>query len=295
MSLRPSSYRLLIAIAEEESFTRAAQRLGVPQPWVSAQVRKLEEDAGFPLFIRSNHPTLPVEPTEPGRQLIAQARRVLAEVDAFDRLMGTLDRDSQPLRIGADPVTIEYEQRTTLLDKVCACHPDLALQIVNMDDEMSLPALRAGNLDICFLTAPAPPSKIFRSKLLGKLQVSLLIPRTHPLASLARVPVSRLRGERVLISTRPTHPLSAKVLAYWQALGVDVQESIDSHVLATTRMAQRLSIMTSTLLDDAPRQWGLTDMVQRPLDDAGLALDFRVVTLRKTQRPGVEKFWSCVT
>jgi LysR family hydrogen peroxide-inducible transcriptional activator len=292
MAYSLNAFKLLIAVDEAASFTGAARRLDRPQPWVSAQVRAWEEKSGYRLFERSRHPSQPVTPTARGRELIAQARRVLAELEAFEQLLG--EADTAPLRIGADPVTAEYPGRAALFDRVTKRYPDLALKVVNMDDEMALESVRAGTLDLCVIVAAAPSSKIFRSKLLCKLPASLLVPREHPLAGMSHVPAAALRGQPLLISTRPTHPLSAGVLRFWQELGADVKESFDAHPLATTRMAQRLRIMTTTLLADAPRDWGLADMVQRPLQDIDLALDLRVVSLRKPVRALVDKFWVAV-
>ena len=67
----------LVAIAEESSFSRAAENLGIAQPSLSQQIRKLEDEIGTPLFDR-----LPrrVVPTAAGEQLLDHARRILAEL-----------------------------------------------------------------------------------------------------------------------------------------------------------------------------------------------------------------------
>lgn len=57
------AYTLLLAVAEEKNFTKAAQRLNMSQPPLSMQIRDLEEELGADLFIRSPHG---VELTEAG-------------------------------------------------------------------------------------------------------------------------------------------------------------------------------------------------------------------------------------
>ena len=57
---------LFAAVAEERSFTRAAARLNIAQPWLSAQVRKFEEQLGFTLFDRGKGG---IELTPQGEQL----------------------------------------------------------------------------------------------------------------------------------------------------------------------------------------------------------------------------------
>ncbi|MCK8679632.1 LysR family transcriptional regulator [Streptomyces lichenis] len=67
-------------IAESGSLTTAARRLGVSQPALSAQLRRIERAVGGELFTRGPHG---VEPTELGRFVLAKARRVLSEMDSL--------------------------------------------------------------------------------------------------------------------------------------------------------------------------------------------------------------------
>ena len=53
MELRVLNY--FLAIAREESFTKAAQQLHITQPTLSRQIAQLEEELGVDLFVRSNH------------------------------------------------------------------------------------------------------------------------------------------------------------------------------------------------------------------------------------------------
>jgi DNA-binding transcriptional LysR family regulator len=70
--------RYFVTVAEELHFTRAARRLGVAQPSVSSQVRKLEAELGTPLFERAaSGPRL----TQAGEVFLPLARRALADVD----------------------------------------------------------------------------------------------------------------------------------------------------------------------------------------------------------------------
>ncbi|KOG56021.1 LysR family transcriptional regulator, partial [Streptomyces varsoviensis] len=76
MELRQLEY--LVAVVEEASFTKAAARLHVAQPGVSAQVRQLERELGQSLLDRSGRT---VRPTEAGAAVLPYARAALAAVD----------------------------------------------------------------------------------------------------------------------------------------------------------------------------------------------------------------------
>ncbi|MBR3127693.1 MAG: LysR family transcriptional regulator, partial [Solobacterium sp.] len=62
--------KLIETISEEQSFSKAAKRLYIPQPSLSVIVRKIEEDIGMPLFDRT---TKPIRLTDAGREYLRTA------------------------------------------------------------------------------------------------------------------------------------------------------------------------------------------------------------------------------
>lgn len=84
------AFRTFLAVVEEGSFSRAAERLGYVQSTVTTQIRQLEEAAGRRLFDR-----LPrgVEPTEAGRKLALYAQRFL---ELGEELAGELQEEGEP-------------------------------------------------------------------------------------------------------------------------------------------------------------------------------------------------------
>src|SRR5262245_63725912 len=96
MELRQLSY--FVAVADERHFTRAAERVSVAQPAVSAQIRRLERELGEVLFHRDRRG---VRPTAAGEAFLPHARAALGAVqrgrDTIASMRGLL---SGGLRVG---------------------------------------------------------------------------------------------------------------------------------------------------------------------------------------------------
>lgn len=95
MSIRDLRY--VVTLADTLHFGRAAQRCHVSQPTLSAQVRKIEDYLGVPIFDRNHHR---VEITPAGRDLIRLAR---IAVRAFDRMRDIARAEAQAERVASLP------------------------------------------------------------------------------------------------------------------------------------------------------------------------------------------------
>jgi DNA-binding transcriptional LysR family regulator len=141
MDLRQLAY--FVAVAEEGQFTRAAARLFVAQPAVSAQVRRLERELGEPLFHREPRAaTL----TEAGEALLPHARAALAAAergrDAIASVRGLL---RGRLRIAvAYPVD---ERLSDTLGDFHRSYPAVEIKLASLNRDRLLEALAAGGID----------------------------------------------------------------------------------------------------------------------------------------------------
>ena len=88
-----------MAVGEEGSIALASDRVNVSSPSISSAITQLEEEFGLSLFVRKHAHGLTL--SQAGQQFMAQARAVLAEADALNRLGGTISGKVQgPLNIG---------------------------------------------------------------------------------------------------------------------------------------------------------------------------------------------------
>lgn len=142
MKLTLDQLRYLVALAEEGSFTRAAERVYLTQPALSVQIRKLEEALGTRLFDRRKG-TL----TEAGRVAVAQARRVLEEVERLRLLVQGEEACFQgPFRLGVIPTLAPY-LLPRLLPELKARYPRLSLSVREELTPGIVRGLEEGSLD----------------------------------------------------------------------------------------------------------------------------------------------------
>jgi DNA-binding transcriptional LysR family regulator len=156
MEIRQLEY--LVAVVEEASFTRAAERVNVAQPGVSAQIRQLERELGEPLLDRSGRT---VRPTAAGAAVLPYARAALAAVAgvrlAVDELSGLLRG-----RVAAGMIV--SGTAASLPDVLAGFHhdhPGVTITLGEANSSELLAGLASGALDLALVgLAGAPPPGI---------------------------------------------------------------------------------------------------------------------------------------
>ncbi|TDC44389.1 LysR family transcriptional regulator, partial [Actinomadura sp. KC345] len=194
MELRQLEY--FVAVTEEAGFTKAAARLHVAQPGVSAQIRQLERELGHPLFDRSGRT---VRLTEVGEAVLPYARAALAAVEgarlSVDELTGLLRGH---VTIG----TIDWIRSLDLPRLLAGFHhdhPNVEITVVQ-DDSLTLAgALRDGRVDLAFLSlgSPEPPEGI-AARIVIEQDLFAAVGRDHPLARRSTLRLRALAGEDLI-------------------------------------------------------------------------------------------------
>lgn len=134
--------RYVVALVEERSFTRAAERIYLSQPALSVQIRKLEEELQVKLFDRRRG-----EPTEIGQAVAAQARKVLEEVARIKAMTrGEKGVFLGPFHLGVIPTLAPY-LLPKLLPRLAERYPALEVSIREELTPDVLRGLREGRLD----------------------------------------------------------------------------------------------------------------------------------------------------
>ena len=186
---------VFVAVAEEASFTRAADRLHLVQSAVSASVRGLERELGAALFDRT---TRRVELTDAGDALLPEARQVLAAVnaarEAVDQVSGGL---RGTLRLGTmQGQAMRAVSVPRLLARFRAEHPGVEVHVSHVGGSVLMAdQVRAGRLDLAFVSLPERrPSGLTLTRI-SREQMQIACPKGHPLATRAEVDLEALAGE----------------------------------------------------------------------------------------------------
>ncbi|MGE0773466.1 MAG: LysR family transcriptional regulator [Sphingomonadaceae bacterium] len=136
-----------VAIAEQRSFSRAADKLGIVQSIVSKRLRRLEDQLGTQLINRTVRTA--IRPTRAGEIFLPQAIETLANLDRAERMGRNLGRGSSgPLRIGFVFSAALNGALSRILTSVRAALPDIELAPRLMETPEQLAALDSGRLDI---------------------------------------------------------------------------------------------------------------------------------------------------
>lgn len=191
-------------IADEGSFTRAAQRLRVAQPWLSARLRKLEDMIGYKLLDRT---TRSVSLTARGAEFLEAAREVARAAAAADRLAFQLGRKNRRVvRVGAAPYTKIIRRRRDLIEAFSQACPDVSLELETGWSVALLGHLDAGEIDLSFMMGKVDPER-FESIVLTHYGLAITVAREHPLAASRSLSPAIAARFPVHVFTRSLNPV----------------------------------------------------------------------------------------
>jgi DNA-binding transcriptional LysR family regulator len=150
-----------VAVAEEASFTRAAARVHVAQPGVSAQVRRLEAELGQQLLDRSGRS---VRLTEVGAAVLPFARAALDALDgarlAVDQLAGLVRGQVTVGMVSGCALPALAE----LLADFHGSYPGVAIALTEDGSDRLVELLRDGKLDLALIGAAGPATEGWRPR-----------------------------------------------------------------------------------------------------------------------------------
>ena len=192
MNLTLRQLRAFSAVARVGSFTAAARVLNLSQSAVSMLVLQIEDELGLPLFDRTRNG---VRPTEAGLELLPIARRMLDDLQLFERSTS----DLRALRGGVLRVVAPELLACTLIARELASFnarfPEIALRLVDGTADDVVAAVRRGDAELGFGPERPIGDDVSRS-FLRDVPIRLACAAHHPLARRKAASWRDLRDER---------------------------------------------------------------------------------------------------
>jgi len=171
--------RLIVAVTEEKSVTKAGERLHLTQSALSHQLRDIEQRLGTPLFLRLNKKMVL---TQAGERLLSSARQVIDELRrAEDDISQMAASKHGALRISTECYTC-YHWLPDLLKEFSRKFPGVEVKIMVEATHQPIQALLGGKLDLAIVSSSSRDRQLHYHPLFRDELVAIMAPN-HPLAA----------------------------------------------------------------------------------------------------------------
>ncbi|UUT36687.1 LysR substrate-binding domain-containing protein [Microbacterium elymi] len=199
---RSGCSRSFLAVAEELNFSRAAERLHIAQPSLSAQIRHLEKELGVQLLERT---TRTVSLTEAGQTLFERGPAALVGIQQ----MWTAVREIGQGVVGAlrlaYPLSAGFDTVPRLVQAMHEAYPRIAITTEVAPSPTVLRAVRDGRADAGIARSPAPLDGVQLSPLRHD-KLGVLVAADHPLATRTAIELADVADHPVVLHPRDANP-----------------------------------------------------------------------------------------
>lgn len=193
MTITQLSY--VLAVAENQNFTKAAQKCFVTQPTLSMQIQKLEDQLDILIFDRSKKP---IELTEVGKKIVTQARNIVNESyriqDIVDQEKGYIGGE---FKIGIIP-TVMPTLLPMFLTNFVKKYPKVKLKIEELTTEEIISRINDGHLDAAIAATPLENENI-KERVLYFEPFVAYVPQNHRLKNKKKLETSDLEIDDMLL------------------------------------------------------------------------------------------------
>ena len=278
--------RYFVAVADELNFTRAASRLHVSQPSLSAQVRALERDVGVELLRRT---TRRVELTEAGQSMLEDTRRLLEGLDeAQTRARRVADTAAGTLRM-AYTASVGYHALPLILDELEARAPTLTVSANRAWNTRVLDQLRSGEADMGIVREFRQMRGII-GETIRREPLAVFASVRHPFAARSVVGICDLEGETLVMVPHALAPGFHDLIAGLcrragfepQAIAPTAPDNREPLLAHLSRHAEHVFVGPISM---ASVSW--KGVVNVPIDDPDATMGLSVVWSANATAPGI--------
>ncbi|MGF6870875.1 LysR family transcriptional regulator [Paraburkholderia sp. MM5477-R1] len=288
MEFRQLKY--FVVVAEELHFTRAAERLGMAQPPLSQQIRKLEHEIGTLLFRRL---TRGIELTDAGRVLYGDARRIVDQAEqAKTRAQSAARGQAAHIRVGFASSVVFHPVIAEIVGAYRDARPDVRLSPSESDVAALIDDLLAERIDLAIIRQTSQGSERVKIEPLFDEDMLVVLPPQHELAGRASISLHSLAQETLILFPRAIAPvLYDEVISACQRAGFSPQLGQES-----TQVASAVSMVAAgfgvSLVPHSIRQVAAAGVtyhaIEGPQPKAQIVIAYRSTAFSKLVRDFVD-------
>jgi DNA-binding transcriptional LysR family regulator len=277
---------LFATIAEEGSFTRAAARLNIAQPWLSAQIRKLEYELGVQLLIRQS---AGVQVTPEGEALLPYAKQLAEAARMFREVARTMgDAQSKAVRIGSHVPMLDVPALRRINQEFSRTYSTFSLGVSNGGTPELLRRLHDAEVDFIVGLSPLPGDEDAVETIeLGLVQPYLLAPRAR-----GALDLGDLAGQAIGAPPSDWQPeFLAAVLGPLKAAGATIRTvpEVDRRAMEHFVRAHDMVVL---MVDSASDEYAADpQLAVVPLPDIG-ARNLLARSAKRELGRAAERYWS---
>ena len=282
MELRQLKY--FVKSAEYLNFSVAAKHLYITQSTLSQQIKQLEFELGFELFLRnSRHISL----TEAGEEFLPFARKTIQDAeDGVQRL-----HDLQHVKAGKLRVGVTYSLSTVLTEgllEFMKAYPDIKLEVCYKTVNELLVLLKERELDFILSYKPIFDAPDVESMSLFENALALVVAKDHPLAAKKRIMIQELADIPLVL---PSHDLQARMMLEKLIAGKDVPLSSRLELNETNILLQMVSTGSYSTILSTSAVFGNSRFKAIPIDDPANIMEASLLRLKGAyQKAAAQEF-----
>jgi DNA-binding transcriptional LysR family regulator len=275
VALDTRQLRYFIAVAEELSFTRAADRLNVAQSAVSLQIKGLEEAFGARLLNRRKRAAVSL--TETGRLFLSEAEAAIRQLERAEQV-GRLAARGELGHIEVGYVTSAVMNRVlpSLLREYRRSHPAVQLCLRAMETPWQLEALAEGRLDAALIQPRPSYAAGLAARVIHREALCVALAADHPLAGNHTLQTAELGNEAFIVPHVASFGSRLERLAAAGGFPIKIVHDAGDFVTALSMAAAGYGV---AMAPESMRGLGFSEVVFRPLADFAekveLAVAFR--------------------
>ncbi len=271
-----------IAVLEEGGFKRATARLGITQPALSYQIKRLEGELGVQVFRRGPGG---ITPTDAGKILLEHAHHVIAAVREAHQAMRELSGDvSGEIRIGAIKCVGQYFL-PHVMREMRAKYPMVRPKLLYRESDELLESLLANKVDVAMVVDPPPDDRLAYQSVFDEA-ISLVSGPKHPFYGRKTIEVGELK-QVSFVTLSPQAPAGMLTRRWLERQGISVVSALSTDDIETVKRMVESGMGVAFLPDMATADDIATDgkpgRLSRATVEPTLSLPLWLATWRDTR------------